>query len=798
MLFKKILLRTTLSLLVLSAICLVSGWLWLKQSLPKLDGEIITQSLEAPVLIATDPYGIAVINAESRLDAIRALGFISARDRLFQMDLMRRKNAGRLSEIFGAITVDSDARVRTFDFNAVAKLALLKLPKAHLAYLQAYAEGVNNYLAQAKHLAFEFTLLNYRPEAWKPEDSLLIVLGMYDMLTSGSEEEERMLSIMEKALPNDVFAFLTPDTDIYTDSLYPNDPSWRPIQKIPTANLSKTLAPDLKQALTLEHTFKDRDLVLGSNAWAVAGTKTKDGRALLANDMHLGLSVPNIWYRAELNYSNTHVAGVVLPGTPLIIAGSNEQISWGVTNLTGDFLDLVTLEINPSDPEKYKAGQAWLRFGRRKELILVKDKPPVELDIKTTLWGPVSPQQLLEKPVAIHWTALDADAVNIGMADLEQTQTLASAIAVAHAVGGPQLNALFADANGNIAWTILGKLPNRVGLDGATSRSWADTDAIGWQGYVAEHEIPKVLNPAEGILVSANDRRLGKSFPNIIGHQFVPGYRAYRISQRLKEMTELNEWSLFSLQLDTEAEFYAFYHQLALEVLSPKAIENKPELREIRAYLLAWHGNADTSSLGFALLQGFREQLANAVLTPYLASCKQLDKNFQYAWLYVDTPLKMLLTQKITALIPSDQYNDWDSFILAQLEASAIELKTTHKDIQLADLRWGQINHAKIYHPIFGNIPWLGALLNMPEAELAGCGGCIRAAGANFGASERMVISPQHSKDGILQMPTGQSAHPLSQNYQDQQRFWLSGTPMDFLAGKAEHKLTLVPDFKQP
>lgn len=786
--------RIALFISILIMAILTTGWLFLQRSLPKLDGETVVSTLTAPVSIKFDHHGVPVIKAEKRLDVVRALGFVTAQDRLFQMDLMRRKSAGRLSELFGSVTVDSDTRVRIFDFNNIAKNAFSNLPQRHKELLLAYAEGVNSYIDQAKELPFEFSLLNYTPDYWQPEDCMLIVLGMFDMLTAGAENEERMLSVMEKTLHPDIVAFLTPDTDKYTDSLYGAVPTWRPSVEIPTKELYKAITDSSDTNQVMAGIFKDMDLVAGSNAWAINGKRTVDGRAILANDMHLGISVPNIWYKAEVDYSGRRVAGVFLPGTPLIIAGSNTHLSWGGTNLLGDFLDLVTLEIDPTNDEKYKAAGDWKSFGHRKELILVKGALAKEVDIRTTIWGPVSSQKLLGNHVAIHWTALDTEIVNVGMLDLEEASSLSSAIEIVHHVGGPQINILLADDSGHIAWTIMGKIPKRIGFDGSVSRSWAD-GTLGWEKYVEESSIPKDIDPATGILVSANDRRLGKNYPYVIGHQFIPGYRAYRINKRIKQMSNINEKSMFELQLDTEAEFYGFYHQLALDVLTPEIIRQRPELQSIREHLLAWNGRADPNSMGFALLQTFRGQLADSIFGQFLTSCRKVDNDFHYSWLYIDTPLQAMLTRKIPMLLPeSKKYISWDVFILTQLENSLQQLKSDYSITKLNDLRWGSINKAKFSHPIFGELPYLGKLLSMPEDELAGCGGCVRAVGPNFGAGERMVVSPSQLSDGILQMPIGQSAHPLSPYYADQQSFWVQGISVEFIAKDFKHQMILTPN----
>ncbi|NOU23707.1 MAG: penicillin acylase family protein [Methyloglobulus sp.] len=793
---RRFLVYPILLLVGLATIAVGVGFMILQSSLPDMTGQAVVKKLTAPVTIEFDQYGIPVIHANTRLDAVHALGYSSARDRLFQMDLMRRKNAGRLAELFGQAVIDSDISVRTYGFHRVAKRVVEKMPPGHKQYLEAYAEGVNSFIDNTKALPFEFTVLGYRPEPWKAEDSILVVLGMFDILTAWSEQEERMLTVMEKSLPAEILAFLTPDTDQFTDTLTGAASSLRPARLIPVAALEKTLAQRSPDTLKMADAVELRDFVVGSNAWAVSGAKTRDGRAILANDMHLGISVPNLWYRCEMNYGSVHVAGVTLPGTPVFVAGSNGHIAWGSTNLTGDFLDLVSLEVNPENPDEYKVADKWQRFEHNRESIRAKDAEIHILDVRQTIWGPVAKDPLLGKPVAIHWTALDDEVVDIRLMDLEQTETLDKAVEIANRIGGPQLNFLLADNSGHIAWTIMGRIPIRKGIDGSVSRSWAD-GTIGWDGYVDAQRLPREINPPGGILVSANNRRLGKEYPYVIGHEFVNGYRAYRITQQLKQMQEINEWSMFELQLDTENEFYAYYQKLALTVLSPKAIQQHPELQELREHLLAWNGRADTDSLGLALLELFRENLAETVFSPFLEASRKIDKNFRYSWLYIDTPLQAMLTEKIPGLLPDpDKYRNWDDFILAQLKQSAKQLKEAYPDTNLSELTWGKINTAQFAHPFSAAMPFLSLFLDMPKDQLAGCGGCVRAAGPDFGASERLVVSPAHLDEGILHMPGGQSAHPLSPNYQDQQSYWVQGLPIELLAGTPKHTLVLKPETK--
>lgn len=767
-------------------------WL-LQESLPKLDGKIELSGLAEPVTIDSDRFGIPAIHAENRIDAIRALGYLTARDRLFQMDLMRRKNAGRLAEIFGDYALNNDIRARTMDFDRVAKSAVQRLPKRHQTYLNAYADGVNAYIDRMRALPFEFSVLGYRPEPWQAEDSILVMLGMFDTLTGWAEREERMLTVMEKTLPPDMVAFLTPDTDPFTEHLQDSRESLRPSRPIPSASMTEALNRHSQGALTLADIVHLNDTRPGSNAWAINGSKTQDGRAILANDMHLGITVPNIWYRIDITYPDLHASGVILPGIPILIAGSNTHLAWGATNLSGDFLDLVSLEINPENPDEYRSDREWLRFEQRNETIAIKGGGSQEITIKETIWGPVATESLLNKPVAVHWTALDPSAVNIELIDLEQNRSLEEALSTINRTGGPQLNVLLADNKSRIAWTLMGRIPKRYGGDGSVSRSWAD-GAVGWKGYLAPEALPRAIDPPEGFLVSANDRRFGKEYPHVIGRQFANGYRAYRITERLEQTETLDEYAMLELQLDSQSEFFRYYQKLALSVLTPDRFEEEPELVELRNHIQAWNGKADRNSLGFALLVEFRKQLAKSVFEPFLSACFQADKNFNYSWTYIDTPLQRLLTEQPTELLPvPSRFQNWNAFILNQLKSSLDRLKNLHPEASLPEFTWGEINRAQYRHPFSRAFPWLGRLLDMPEDSLSGCPYCVRVAGPDFGASERLAVSPRHIDEGILHMPGGQSSHPLSPHYRDQQAYWVEGLPLPLQSGKAEHSLILQP-----
>ena len=786
---RKRILKATLYLLLILLLILVGAGIFsvikLRASLPIRDGELQITGLDLPVTVTTDRFGIPTITASTRRDAALALGYVTAQDRLFQMDLLRRRAAGRLSEIVGKIAIKTDKRQRIIGFHRVMQAIIANLSDEQREILAAYADGVNAFIQQMDTAPFEFLLLDYQPEPWTVEDSLLVVMNIYQSLAF-RENDERMMTIMEKSLPPEVVTFLTPDTDSYTQPLLGGADSHRPMQPIPVEALASIRRAPKQSGKRLVRTTHH---VVGSNGWVVGQAKTADGRAIVANDMHLGLSIPNTWYRVSLRYGNVDISGIILPGTPVVVVGSNRHVAWGFTYICGDFLDLVRLDINPENPDEYKTPNGWKQFEVINEQIEIKGGKHIVQPVKLTIWGPVSQTPLMDQPVAIHWTALQPEAVGMELLDMDQAMTVEDALLIINRFRGVPLNVTMADSAGQIAWTYCGKIPVRKGFDGSSTKSWANGD-IGWEGYIPPSELPRVISPPEGFIATANDRTLGKDYPYIIGYNFANSHRAYRINERLREMDQVTEQDMFQLQLDTVIHFYEFYQQLALSVLTEEVIANEPLLLEAQKQIAVWDGKAEVDSVAFGILVRFRDILAEDVLEPFLVLCHETDSNFSYAWRNTEPPLRTLLREKVAEILPDPvNYPDWEKFILAKLEKSIEQLLREHNFDSLDQLTWGSIHRTQISHPL-GFIPMLGKILNMPQDPLPGDGLCVRSPYA----SERMVISPGREADGILQIPGGQSGHPLSENYKDQYSYWLKGEPLPFLQGPTTHTLTLSPN----
>lgn len=761
----------------------------LAASLPNQDGEIRLPGLTAAATVRGDELAIPTIAAQERDDAFRILGFLHARDRLFQMELMRRKSAGRLAELFGESALALDRKQRIFRFQRTAAQIVTDMPETQRSALQAYAAGVNAYLAQTKILAPEFLAMRFRPEPWRPEDSLLVVLAMFQTL-NGYEQDERMVSVMAKALPADLLTFLTPDTDPYATVLTGGDQPRRYSQSVPRDALAAL--PQAGRQLAVNRVDAE-NLVAGSNNWAVAGAKTADGRAIVANDMHLALGLPNIWYRAELQYRNQRVYGVTLPGVPGVIVGGNDRVAWGFTNVTADLFDLVTLETDAEHPDAYRTAQGWRPFASQRETIKVKGRPDVEIELRDTIWGPVSDQPLLGRPVAIKWTALERHGVDLGLLDLDGAANVDQALALINRAGGPPQNVVVADRGGRIGWTYMGRFPKRSGFDGLISRSWAD-GAVAWLDFIPPEQLPRLVDPAEGFIATANNRTLGRDYPYVIGHNWALGYRAFRIAELLRGQDKIDESAMLAIQLDSRAGALDFYRQLALDELRGLP-DRDGDLQSAERALQAWDGRMNADSVGAAVVNEFRKRLAEAVFAKIVAACRVYDPEFRYAWRAMETPLRQLLTERPNGLLAEPYRDDWSAMIADTLRQTIRALREQYPRTEPDRLTWGDTHPISLQHPFTKAMPQLAALLNLPAFAGDGCASvCVRVMDGGHGASERLVLSPSHPEDALLQMPGGQSGHFLSAHYRDQQAFWQNGRPAALFGAAKPHLLQVSPD----
>ncbi|MEE4380349.1 MAG: penicillin acylase family protein [Candidatus Competibacteraceae bacterium] len=777
----------------------IAGGVWLyaqlHNSLPQLNGQLSLAGLSDRVTIQRDGLGIPTIHGTNRLDVAHATGFVHAQDRFFQMDLLRRVAAGELAEIVGIAALPKDRAARIHRFRTRAREVLPTFPETDQTLIARYTNGVNAGLSALAAPPFEYLLLRTTPQPWQPEDTLLVIYAMYLDLQGREAKRESFYGIMHDVLPAELFAFLAPPGTEWDAPLQglvfstpaPPGPEVLDLRRQPPTPLAENDQP-------FRHT--DETVATGSNNWAVTGSETAHGSALLADDMHLGLSVPNIWYRVSLVYpadngQERQITGATLPGAPAIVVGSNGHVAWGLTNSQGDWNDLVLLTSPMDDPETYLTPEGPRRFQQVQETIAVKDAADDILTIRETHWGPVYDTDHQGRLRALRWVAHDQEAVNLGLLRLETATTVDQAMTVAQQTGVPAQNFVVADADGHIGWTILGPIPRRFGHSGRTPQIWAD-GSRGWDGWLQPAEYPRIVDPLSGRLWTANARVVSSEWLAKIGYGgYRLGARAQQIRDALITMEGPDEQDMLALQLDDRALFLSRWQDLLLTVLTPETLDDNSSRRELRHYVENWGGRAAVDSVGYRLVRNFRGAVSNRVFTPLVVACIQADEHFNYDWIrQQEGPLWRLITEQPQNLLDS-RYSDWQQLLLAGVD-DVLE-QQANEGSDLTTYTWGAHNTSRIDHPFSRFVPWLEAWLDMPDIALPGDINMPRVQTPTAGASQRMVVSPGREEQGIFHMPAGQSGHPLSPHYRDGHQAWVQGRPSAFLPGSPVNTLTLIP-----
>ena len=774
----------------------------LRASRPRLEGSLALAGLSAPVRVERDALGIPAIAAANPLDACRALGFLHGQDRFFQMDLARRRAAGELSALFGAGALDADREVRVHRFRARAGATLAAATPEAQALLSAYAEGVNAGLAALGGRPFEYLTLRAEPVAWRPEDTILVVDSMALVLQDDRGRRESRMALLYARLPAPLVDFLVPsgtawDAPLEGPSFATPEVPGPDVIDLRTADATRP-APPARITSSCPPGPATETPATGSNNWALAGRRTAGGGALLAGDMHLPLGIPATWYRATLRWPHRDgspgeawVAGVTLPGIPAVVAGSNGHVAWAFTNSYVDTGDLVLLDEEPGGTGRYLTPEGPRAYERFTERIEVKGGEAATLEVRETIWGPIVDTGPGGRPRAFRWVAHDPDAVNLGLFEMAEACTLDEALALAPRCGMPAQNAVMADATGRIGWSILGRVPRRIGFDGRLPASWADGSRR-WDGWLPVEEWPRIVDPPAGALWTANARVVGGDALARLGDNgYDLGARAAQIRDRLLTLEQADESAMLALQLDDRALLLAPWRDLLLEALSPEAIGSDPKRAEARHLIEAWGGRASTDSVGYRIVRGFRLNFARQTFRPLVAPCERADPSFSLlAFPQWEGPLWQLVRERPAHLL-DPRFTSWNDAILSALDATLAEL--TGGGAALAEQTWGRHNTVVLRHPLSGALPFAGAWLDMPAVELPGDVNMPRVQGRTFGASQRMVVSPGREATGLFELPGGQSGHPLSPHYGDQQEAWVRGAPAPFLPGPVVHRLELVP-----
>jgi penicillin amidase len=783
-------------------VVLLAGAIWLysllRGTLPQLDGEIAVGGIANEVSIERDGLGIPTIRGANRIDVAHGLGFVHAQDRFFQMDLLRRQSAGELSELFGEQALPMDRRHRVHRFRSRAGAVLAAMEDTDRAVLDAYVAGVNDGLEQLGGRPWEYLFLQSTPAPWRPEDTVLAVQTMYFQLNDENAERESTRGMIRDLLGEQTYAFLAPLGDGWDAPIFgePYGPVPVPAPEsvdLRGATATRGTAPQAAALLD-----RSPAAAVGSNNWAVAGAHTAHGGALLANDMHLPLQVPHVWYRASLVYPDARggerrVTGVSLPGTPAIVVGSNGDVAWCFTNTYGDWVDLVVLEPGPDNPDgAYLTAEGPLPFTRHQEVLHAKEGSEQSFEVLETIWGPVIDRDHLGRRRALRWIAHDPPAVSFELVRLESAANVDEAVEIANQIGAPPQNFVVADGDGRIAWTVLGPIPRRFGHDGRVPSSWAAGDR-GWDGYLEPGEYPRVFDPPSGRLWTANGRvASGEMMARIGLGTYAQGGRASQVRDRLLALDNASEADMLAIQLDDEARFLVRWRELLLGVLTAEATAADPRRAELRRLVEDWGGHAAVDSVGFRMVRGYRLFLAEQLFEAITAACKEVDEHFDFFRLPLyEGPLWQLVTERPSHLL-APRFTDWDEQLLAAVDDTIDYFETD--GAVLAERSWGERNTARIRHPFSRALPLLSRWLDMPATPLPGDSHMPRFQSSDEGASERLAVSPGREAEGYFHMPAGQSGHPLSPHYKDSHQAWERGEPTPFLPGATMHTLTLRPE----
>lgn len=790
---------------------LVVAYRILHASLPQLDGNITEAALSASVRIERDRLGEPTLQATNRRDLAFATGFVHGQDRFFQMDLSRRLGAGELSELLGAATLEMDKRTRLFRFRHVAREALRLVPPDQRALIDAYARGVNAGLGSLRSRPWEYWALGSAPARWQPEDSFLVMYAMWwDLQASGFHRE-----ILRRELNARMGGALCESGwKCGLRFFYPSRTIWdAPVDEtIDTAAAAATFAAPTPDVLDIRRAGNrsdaarvpvGRDPAVGSNGWAVAGRLTTSGAALVANDLHLGQSIPIVWYRARLRTVATETEpaldlnGVTLPGTPMLTAGSNGNIAWGFTNSRGVWLDVAQLACSSIDGDDLNTPSGSVRLSLVREEIKVRGAASVWLVVKS---GPAG-VLMLQHPERHScwfgsWLAQIPTATNFNLMGLERATSVDDALALAPGVGMPHQNLVVGDRAGRIAWSIIGRVPTDTG----------PTRSNGLSPWATAQRFPHMVDPANGRLWTANARvtsdpqqeaAIGGDDASL-GAQYDVAARAQQVRDKLLTLQRpATPADMLRIQLDDRALFLSRWRSLLLQLIDADAARDQPNRAEFKRLVTNWNARASVDSVGYRLVRAFHDRTQQAVWSMLLSALRIpiedsliADADASVPPMQFEESLWRLVTQQPLHLLAAD-WRSWREFLLAELDVTIAELRRNCGE--LSRCTWGAHNVVRIQHPLSGAAPLLSALVDMPPVELPGDDYMPRVQQGAFGATERFAVSPGHEDQGYFHMAGGQSGHPLSPYYRAGFQEWTRAEPLPFLPGPAEHVLLLQP-----
>ena len=790
--------RILVGLVVVLAIIVAAGYVWLRGSLPDLDGKRSVAGISAPIEIIRDRAGVPHIVAQSRNDAFYGLGYTHAQDRLWQMEVNRRIGAGRLSELMGETTLQLDRNMRVLGVYRSAEQNYANLDAQTRAALEAYAKGVNAFIATRdfiqRPLPPEFIILGIEPEPWTPADSL--VWGkMMSLSLNVNMSDELLRAHMAQILDPEQLA------DIYPGYPHPNSHALDPFKEI-----YKSIPwIGAWRALTMKSDGEN-----GSNNWVLSGARTATGSPLLANDPHLGLSVPSIWYFAHLSAPDLDTIGATLPGIPAVLIGRNKRIAWGFTNSYGDVQDIFIERIADGDRTRYESPDGSRPFLVREEIITVKDSDPVRLTVRTTRHGPVISDLMSERRqkqmgdyvLALAWTALDEkDTTARATLRIQAARNWDEFVAALRDYGGPQQNMVYGDIDGHIGFYAPAQIPRRdptntiVGT--LPAPGW---DArFDWQGFLPFDELPHEMDPTGGTIATANNAIVDDSYPHHITFDWEHPYRIRRIRELIDARDKHSIESFRRAQGDNIS-------TMARDFLAILSVSEPTEEGSRRAIemLKAWDGDMALNRPEPLIFSHWYSQLEIRIYADELGSL------FRESWRYRPLFVHRVLTDRQVWCddVTTDSVETCNHAITSALDHTINALTEEHGD-DMTKWRWGDAHYAHMKHLPFTFVPILNRIFDL-KIDASGGPYTVNRGGYSItndkapfaqihGSSFRAIYDLGDLDRSLYVHTTGQSGNPLSQFFDNFVRPWrdLEYIPMttslrDYSAG-SHGTLVLTP-----
>jgi penicillin amidase len=785
------------------ALVLVGTFLYVRSSAAtETDGALAVTGLQSTVTVQRDENGVPHIYADNAHDLFFAQGYVQAQDRLFQMDFQRRVGTGTLSEVLGEATLETDQFLRTLGTGRAAQLDLEVIDAETLAHLQAFADGVNAFIAaNPDKLPIEFRILGYTPQPWQPVHSL--VWGkMMAWSLGGNWESELMNARLIDALGAEQAA------EVMTR--YPAEgPFIIPPEVKSFAGLQQF---DLDQVWAVKRLLRTADPGVGSNNWVVAGSRTTTGLPLLANDPHLGMQIPSVWYANGLHGGGFDVVGVVFPGVPGVVIGHNNRIAWGVTNTGPDVQDLFIEKINPDNPNQYEFQGQWLDMQVVEEPIVVKGREePLIQTVRITRHGPIMNEvsgAIGEDapPLALQWTALQGTPLSQAILRYDRAQNWDEFRAALQDFAAPSQNFVYADVDGNIGYQAPGWIPIRANGDGAVPvPGW--TGEYEWTGAIPYEELPFVYNPDVGYVATANNQVVPDSYPYLISKDWAAPYRALRIIELIESKPQLSPADFAAIQGNV--------HPVPADIFTPLLgqidLSGSPAVvQEALAATLAWDRRMAADQAEPLIFEQFLKLLIQETIGDEISAAggEELAEDFLSGF-------RNNSTQTLEWLAGEPDSPWWDDVRTAEVETQAgivaraftlavEQLQTIHGD-DPQRWRWGDVHWTNFDHLVFASISPLDGVFNRSIPAM-GSGFTVNAAGADYddftmnsGASFRQIVDLSDLAGTQFIYTTGQSGDVFSPHYADMVEPWqrVDYIPLRFdradVEGAAQETLLLQP-----